>query len=377
MKKSWIPVAGAALVVVLFLLPWVSVSIPGILPGATDAPGSLQVLSLCLIYAALALSYHLEFGVAGLLSFGHALYFAAGAYGLAVLLDGPYWPLLPAAIVTLVATLALAALLGAVSLRVSGIAFAMVTLAFAQAGNILARRNPGRRTGGDEGLRLETDRLPRQLVGVVNTRFQFWLALGIVVVVYLVVTWVQASRAGRMAAATRENELRVRVIGQQPKVVQLAVFVIAAVLAALAGMGYVIIQSGANPANTSVDFTLTLLIMVVLGGVGSRWGAIVGAIIYALLDQRLPELAGSDFVEGLPAVLRVPFSQPLFILGALFVVVVMFLPGGVAGTATRLFARAGGGATSATTAVLADLDRAVDDQTTTDQTDGAVGAPQP
>lgn len=339
----------AVFVALMWVLPWIGVRIPLLLPGTTDRPGSLHVMSICMVYAALALSYHLIFGVAGLLSFGHALYFAAGAYGLAIMLDGPHWALIPAALVTFVGTLALAAALGSISLRVSGISFAMVTLAFAQAGNILVRRNPGRRTGGDEGLRLATDRMPRQLLGVVNARFGYWLALAMVVVVYLVVRWVQSSRAGHLAAAARENDLRVRVIGERPTSVQLVVFVIASGLASLAGMTHVILQSRANPSNTSVDFTLTILLMVVIGGVGSRWGAAAGAVLYGLLNQRLPALASSDFVKGLPAGLRVPFSEPLFILGVLFIVVVMFLPGGLAATVTRLrrrFAPAGGEATS-------------------------------
>ncbi|MCP5940091.1 hypothetical protein NL351_29695, partial [Klebsiella pneumoniae] len=80
---------------------------------------------------------------AGMLSFGHALYFAAGAYGLAVVLGRTELPLLAAAALVLVATIALAYVVGAISLRVSGVSFAMVTLAFAQAGNVLVRRNTG------------------------------------------------------------------------------------------------------------------------------------------------------------------------------------------------------------------------------------------
>ena len=72
--------------------------------------------------------------------------------------------------------------------------------------------------------------------------------------------------------------------------------------------------------------------MVVLGGVGFRWGAIVGGVVYTLLDQRLTVLAGSDAIAGLPDVLRIPLSEPLFLLGVLFILVVMFLPGGIAGT---------------------------------------------
>ncbi|HEU4806953.1 MAG TPA: branched-chain amino acid ABC transporter permease, partial [Homoserinimonas sp.] len=84
------------------------------------------------------------------------------------------------------------------------------------------------------------------------------------------------------------------------------------------------------------DFTLTILVIVVLGGVGSRWGAAVGGIVYTILDQRLTTLASSDVIEGLPAVLRIPLSEPLFILGTLFILVVLFLPGGLAGLARRV-----------------------------------------
>ena len=76
--------------------------------------------------------------------------------------------------------------------------------------------------------------------------------------------------------------------------------------------------------------------MVVLGGVGFRWGAIVGGVLYTLLDQRLTVLAGSDVIAGLPDVLRVPLSEPLFILGVLFILVVLFLPGGIAGIPQRI-----------------------------------------
>ena len=107
-------------------------------------------------------------------------------------------------------------------------------------------------------------------------------------------------------------------------------------LAAVAGMGYLLLQSGAAPRVATADFTLTLLVIVVLGGVGARWGAVVGGIVYTLLDQRLTALAGSDAIAALPDVLRVPLSEPLFILGTLFVLVVLFLPGGIAGIPKRI-----------------------------------------
>lgn len=331
--------AGIGLVALLACLPLLAIHLPGVLPGPTYTPGTLQLLALAWLIGALALTYHLLFGVAGLLSFGHALYFAAGVYGLAIVLDRTDIPLLPAAALVLVGGIVLAHVVGAISLRVTGISFAMVTLAFAQAGNVLVRRNPGELTGGEEGLALATAHVPDGLVGVVNTRNLYWLALGVLVVVYAVVVWIERSRAGHVAAATRENELRVRVIGGRPYVVKLLVFVLAATLATVVGMAYLLLQSGAVPRATSADFTLTILVMVVLGGVGSRWGAIVGGVLYTLLDQRLGSFAGSAAVADLPAVLRVPLSEPLFVLGTLFVLVVMFLPGGIAGAAARLGAR--------------------------------------
>lgn len=335
-RRRWSWLAGVGLVVLLACLPLLNLHLPGVLPGPTYTPGALHLMALCLLFAALALSYHLIYGVAGMLSFGHALYFAAGAYGLAILLEHTELPFPVVAALVLLGVIVLAHVVGGISLRVSGVSFAMVTLAFAQAGNVLVRRNPAGLTGGEEGVSLATARVPELFVGVLNTRNMYWLALAVLVVVYVVVTWVQASRAGHVVEATRENEMRVRVIGQQPYLIRLLTFVVAGTLAAVVGMTYLLLQSQAVPTITSAEFTITVLIMVVLGGVGSRWGAVAGAVVYTLLDQRLSVFAGSDLVDGLPAVLRVPLSEPLFTLGVLFILVVLFLPGGLAGIAQRV-----------------------------------------
>ncbi|WP_442922446.1 branched-chain amino acid ABC transporter permease [Microbacterium sp. Root61] len=322
---------GVGVVVLMALLPMLNISIPGILPTPTYMPGSLALLSLCMVFASLALSYNLLLGSGGMLSFGHALYFGAGAYGLGIALEHFGVPLWPGILIAILGGLVIAVVTGAVAMRVSGIPFAMVTLAFAQAGSVLVRRNSVV-TGGEEGLSLNTEQVPDALIGVVNTRNLYWLMLVILVIVYLVTLWVDTSRLGHLARATRENEQRVRVLGLRPYRARLLVFVIAGGLASLSGVGYMLLQSGTVPRAVSADFTITILVMVVLGGVGFRWGAIVGGVIYTLLDQRLTVLAGSDLIAGLPDVLRIPLSEPLFILGVLFILVVMFLPGGIAGT---------------------------------------------
>lgn len=330
--RPFVPVIfGAAGVVFMAILPMLNLSLPGILPTPTYMPGTLALLSLCMVFAALALSYNLLLGSAGMLSFGHALYFGAGAYGLGIALEHFGVPLFPGVFVALLGGMVIALATGAVAMRVSGIPFAMVTLALAQAGSVLVRRNSSV-TGGEEGLGLATEHVPDFLIGVVNTRNLYWLCLAMLVIVYLVVLWVDTSRLGHLVRATRENEQRVRVLGLRPYRAKLVVFVIAGVLASLAGVAYMLLQSGTVPRAVSADLTITVLVMVVLGGVGFRWGAIVGGVLYTLLDQRLTVLAGSDAIAGLPDILRVPLSEPLFILGVLFILVVMFLPGGIAGT---------------------------------------------
>jgi len=330
-RRYWPALVGVGLVIFMAVLPLLNISIPGILPTPTYQPGTLALLSLCMVFASLALSYNLLLGTSGMLSFGHALYFGAGAYGLGIALEHFGVPLFPGVFAALIGGMIIAFVTGAVAMRVSGIPFAMVTLAFAQAGSVLVRRNSAI-TGGEEGLSLNTDQVPDFLVGVINTRNLYWFALAVLVIVYLVTLWVDTSRLGHLARATRENEQRVRVLGLRPYRVRLIVFVIAAVLASLAGVAYMLLQSGTVPRSVSADLTITVLVMVVLGGVGFRWGAIVGGVLYTLLDQRLTVLAGSEAIESLPDFLRIPLSEPLFLLGALFIIVVMFLPGGIAGT---------------------------------------------
>lgn len=354
---------GAALVVLAAILPLLNIHIPGVLPGPTYTPGALSMLAYAFLIAALALSYHLIFGVAGMLSFGHALFFSAGAYGLGIILrllaptdvpDGAVFGI--AIVLTLILALVLGGLVGSLALRVTGISFAMVTLAFAQAGNVLIRRNVGGLTGGEEGVRLDVSVVPEMLVGVVNTRNLYWMALAILVLVYLACLWVEYSRLGHTVAAARENELRVTVLGLRPYQIRFVVFVIAAVLGAVAGIGFMLLQSSATPRISTADFTLTLLVIVVLGGVGYRWGAIVGGIIYTILDQRLSALAQSSWIEALPPILHVPLSEPLFILGMLFVLVVMFAPGGIVGITHRIAKPRSGKKDAAEPAVPQDLE---------------------
>jgi branched-chain amino acid transport system permease protein len=325
-----------ALLAVLAVVPQLSLDIPIVFSGPLSSPGTLQLLALCLLFGGVALTYDLLFGFTGLLSFGHALYFAVGVYLTAIALTKWEWSMWQAFALTAAAGIVVPLLLGAVSLRVGGIAFAMVTLAFAQAGQVLVQKNPNGLTGGEEGLGLNFDPLPDFFVGVLNTKHLYWLALGYAAVVFLVVRFAVASSPGHVWQAIRENEKRVEVIGLRPFGFKLVAFVLASFLATAGGVVWLLLIGGAVPEVTTANFTLTLLVMVVIGGAGSRYGALVGGFLYTLLDQRLGSLAGSSHVQDLPTVIRTPLSEPLFVLGTLFILLVFFVPGGLASIGRRL-----------------------------------------
>ena len=147
--------------------------------------------------------------------------------------------------------------------------------------------------------------------------------------------WAVESSPGRIWQAIRENELRVEVLGLRPRAYKLMAFVFASFLATLGGIVYMLINNNSNPSVIAPSFTLTLLLMVVIGGAGSRWGAVLGGVLYYYLENRLGAVGSSPTVQGLPDVLRTPLEQPLFLLGTTFILIVFFLPGGIAGLAAR------------------------------------------
>jgi branched-chain amino acid transport system permease protein len=319
----------------LTVVPVLHFSIPKLFDQPIASPGTLQLLAACLLFGALALTYDLQFGYTGLLSFGHALYIAVGVYLSNIAITDWHWSFWVSILFTMGVAFVLAGVLGFVSLRVGGIAFAMVTLAFAQAGAVLALKDPHHWTHGEEGLGADYTKLPQAFVGILNTKNLYWLALAFLAAVFLVVRWSVESSAGRVWQAIRENEQRVEVLGMRPHLYKLQAFVLSSTLAAAGGIVYMLLYNGSTLLVTQPNFTLTLLLMVVIGGAGSRWGAVLGGILYTYLNDRLVAIGSSSTVEGLPHALRTPLEQPLFLLGVIFILIVFFLPGGLVGIVSR------------------------------------------
>ena len=323
-----------AVLVFLALVPEALVGHARALLVDARQPGHADGARLCLIFSGVAMSYDLLFGHTGLLSFGHALYFAVGVYVMAMALDR--WSLWQALAVTAAVGILLPVVVGAVSPPRRRDRVRDGDARVRAGGAVLVQKNPNNLTGGEEGLPLAYEKLPSSLVGVVNTKHLYWLALGYLVVAVLVTRWALASSPGHVWHAIRENEQRVEVIGLPPFRSSLMSFVLAAFLATVGGVVYLLLLgTGASPQVVSASFTLSLLVMVVIGGTGTAWGPVLGAFLYTFLDQRLPAFVDNPRIHDLPSVLRVPLSEPLFVLGTLFILIVFFLPGGLAGIGRR------------------------------------------
>ena len=339
--RRGLPAATRLLALVLLVLglaafPLLDIDVPVLVPGLLSSPGALQVVAIGLVFAGLAMSYDVVFGYTGLLSFGHALFFGISVYGTNLLMIETGLPYLPAAALAVLFSATCALGIGAVALRVRGVAFAMVTLAFVEAFALFLITDPLGVTGGEEGLALARDGVPDVLRGVVNAQNQYWLALAFAVATYLVVRLVTTSSAGAVWQAVRENEDRVELLGIRPYPAKLLAFVVGSTLAAVGGCVYLLIVRGANPSVASAEFTLALLVMVVIGGAGRLWGAALGGLVYGLLTLRLPTLATSGVLDGLPGPVERVVAEPLFVLGVLFVLLVLFAPSGVAGAVDRV-----------------------------------------
>ena len=225
----------------------------------------------------------------------------------------------------------LAIIIGSASLRTGGITFAMVTLAFAEAGHVVISRDFGGFTNGENGVALNADKVPSIFIGVFNTKYLFWISLATLVVVYFITWWITESSAGRVFAALRDNETRVAVLGLKPTRFKLLSFVIAAAMASFIGVVMLMVSGSAAPRFASADVTIALLLMVILGGAVTRWGAVIGGIVYSVASTRLQDLSQTTALHSVPKIISGPLSEPAFTLGLLFIFVVMFAPGGLSG----------------------------------------------
>ncbi len=324
------------IVLLMLATPWV-------FPGAK----SLSVAAKIAIFVVLVASYDLLLGYTGIVSFAHTMFFGIGAYGVAIASTrmGPSWSaLLVGTVAALALSNLLALVIGLFSLRVRAIFFAMITLAVATAFQTLASQL-SEWTGGEDGLSFKLpDVLQPSFVLVeesvlgaaIDGRIlSYYLVLGVAAILFLVMLRIVNSPFGRVLLAIRENPFRADALGYPTVVYRTISNLLAANFATLAGV-LLSIWLRYNGPDTSLSFEIMLdiLLMVVIGGMGTLYGAIIGATVFLLAQSYLQDMLkfASNSLESIPiaAALFSP-DRWLLWLGVLFVLSVYYFPSGILG----------------------------------------------
>jgi branched-chain amino acid transport system permease protein len=311
-----------AILLVLLILPFLLAILDGqpigeMLAGESGNSKFIQGLLIeVFILAVFAISYDLVLGITGLLSFGHAMFFAVGAYLAGVMLKSFGWSLLPTLGLVGIAGVILAILFAVVLPRVHGLTFALVTLGMASVFDIVIRtRELADYTGAEVGLQ----GIPRPgFLNPATARLNFYyVALVVAVLVYLVYQRFVDSPTGRVCTAIRENEDRAKMLGYNTFYFKLVALIVAAITAGLAGMMNALYQPIVSPDIATMGYTVDALLMVLIGGMGTLSGAMVGAATFRLMEFYLHKWFGES--AG-------------YILGAVYVALVLFVPYGIIGT---------------------------------------------
>ena len=332
---------STVLTVVLLVILGCLAFAPFLFPGVR----SLETAARICIFIVLVASYDLLLGYAGIVSFAHTMFFGLGAYGVAlssIHMGRGFDALLVGTVLGALASAVLALLIGLFSLRVRAIFFAMITLAVASVVAVLVSQFSSI-TGGEDGLNYK---IPRELTPAfrmgeflgtkINGRFLnyyliFFGSLGL----FLLMLRFVNSPFGRVLKAIRENDFRAEAIGYKVVLYRTLATCLSAAVAALAGSLFAIWLRYVGP-DTTLSFTIMLdiLLMVVIGGMGTMYGAVIGATVFVLAQNYLQSLMGvaSEATHGIPLLphLLDP-DRWLMWLGILFILSVYFFPTGVVG----------------------------------------------
>lgn len=245
----------------------------------------LSLVTRAMVLALAAMSLDLLIGYAGLVSFGHAAFLGIGAYAVGIASAHGADEIGVQLVAAIVAAAAFALVTGAISLRTRGVHFIMITLAFGQMLYFLATSLAA--YGGDDGMTLMTRSLVLGADVLGNDRTFFFVVLGALAGFYLLGRGLVASRFGRVVRGARDNAVRMEAIGFSPYRYRLVLYVVAGVVAAVAGVLLANTSEYVSPAAMSWQRSGDLIFMVVLGGMGSLHGAVIGAVAFLMLEEIL------------------------------------------------------------------------------------------
>lgn len=329
-KLEWRPLQVAAAVFFLAAIVF------GIVYGLQGDRFYIRLATEALIYGGLALSVDVLLGVAGLLSLGQALYFGLGAYTSAIMLKyvaESFWlAVLASVVVGIIAGL----IGGVIAIRARGVYFALITYGLAQ---IVAKVIYNTRemdltwlgwgkifVGASDGITgIPIIKVP-YIFGTTeanNPAGFFFVTLAIVGLIYLAVAYLVTTPFGRALQGVRINEKRLPFLGYRPERLKLAAFVLAAAIAALVGALYPVLRGFVSPELMYFEASTNAIVATIIGGTGTLIGPLYGSVILVFLKS----------------IIGTTTHHHLMVIGAVFMIVVIFLPKGIVGYARDLYMR--------------------------------------
>ncbi len=293
-----------------------------IFPFLNDSRSIMILLTQVFIFGVFAMSYDLLLGYTGIVSFGHAMFFGIGAYSTGIFLDRME-PTIFWLVISIMAAIVIAGfvsyIVGLLTLRLKSHYYAMLTLAFS--GLFLVGAEKWRSlTFGNDGFTFRTP-------DFVKDRITFYfICLGIMAVIFLLLKRFTHSPAGAVIQAIRENEKRAESLGFQVLHYKILASVLAGVIASFAGSLYGLSLRFVNTSVFTMDVTLDALLMTIIGGVGTLVGPLVGAGLIEFAHHWLSELAKTHPI----------FERWIIFFGVLYILAVMFFPAGIVGSFRKI-----------------------------------------
>lgn len=303
----------------MFLGPVLILAIGAVVPLLLNSGFHLRLVTLICIYTILCTGFNLLYGYAGQISMGQQGFFALGAYGFTLLISAAHWPVWAALSGALLLCAVAALVIGIPLLRLRSHYLAMATLCFGLVFAGVASRWI-EFTGGTAGLMVPG----LKLSGHVVTRTELFYGILVITVGVLVLqNFIVSTHIGRALMSLRGDETAAQSLGVNVTVWKLRIFVLSSVLAGLAGIASALVNRQVNPSFSEFPTLVSILTIAVVGGLGTRYGAVLGACVVVIAPQGLAAFGDSETL----------------IYGACLLLFLMFLPHGLSGFIPTFLAR--------------------------------------
>lgn len=306
----------------------------------------VQQVNKALYFAVAVLGVNLVIGYSGLLSLGHGAFMGMGAFLAVILVEDNGWPLWATLLVIIPVTFVIGVIVGIPALRIKGLYLALVTLALSYAFPTILKIDQwgiSERTGGDLGrnISLKNQVLPGRLKGVLalggrdapaqEQIYKYWILVLVTAISFLIVRNLVKSRAGRAIIAIKENQTGAAVSGVPLTTYKVVTFGLSAVFAGIGGWMYAMLLNQATPNGFGPPLAIALLLALVLGGVYTLQGALVGSILFVFLDDLRTRVTLTSVFGWRPNFFQIASGSPLTqaVLGVILILIAFFAPGGV------------------------------------------------